>query len=65
MYEIMRDGPDADLAYRRERLHEEFVRSRLRREARQAAKAAGVHHRGWSTARQWVLRGSGAWHVAR
>jgi len=66
MNEIWGPSLDAELAYRREGLRAELAGTRARRDARRAGRRA-TSGRGGSTAaaRRWLLRGSGAWHVAR
>ncbi|RHA43153.1 hypothetical protein [Cellulomonas rhizosphaerae] len=66
MSEIWGPGLDAELAYRREVLRADLADTRARRGARRQAKHPDGHrHASAAAARRWLLRGSGAWHVAR
>jgi hypothetical protein len=65
MNEIWGPGLDAELAYRRESLRADLAGSRARRARRSGRRAAGGRGPAAAAGRRWLLRGSGAWHVAR
>jgi hypothetical protein len=65
MNEIWGPGLDAELAYRRESLRADLAGTRARRVARRGRRAAGGRGTATAAGRRWLLRGSGAWHVAR